>query len=218
MTAHETFFKALFEILGVSTLDYSVENLIASFFLPLIIMFYAVYLLFEKIKIFPRTNIVSVTFGIIVSLLSLRIGNLAFWIGIFGVFALRLRGTVTRLLGLLIVALLYMQIGYIITATKVGSIVSAAVLFTILVILDKVRVWREKILYISMLGVAYWYLTPLLVGQIPSMITGIWIAAGFGALVSVVKSQNRIMGFLIAVAAIGLAFFLTQNARLFVPV
>lgn len=210
MAAHETFFQILFEILGVTITDYSVENLIASFFLPLIIMSYAVYLLFEKIKIFPRTNIVSIVFGVIISLLSLRLGNLAFWIGVFGIFALRLRGAFTKFLGLAVVFALYTQISTLISTTTLGPVITAVILLAVLYILDRSYSWSDRVFYIAAIAVGYWYLSPLLVGQIPVVANGIWIAAFFAIVRSLHKARSPVLKIVLTAGILVTAYFLTQ--------
>jgi hypothetical protein len=212
MAAHEQFFEILFDIIGLTVTDFSPESLAVNFFLPLGAMIYATYLLFEKIRIFRHAQFLNAVLALITGLFAVRfLGSFAFWVGMFGIFLLRLRGTFTKFVGLLIVFLIYSQLGSLFSNNFLSATATVIALIAILFVLDRRPNWAERIIWIALIVAGYWYLSPLLVGKIPELSTGIWIFAIFGSLIALSKSPNLLWGFIITLILIGSAFFLTQN-------
>lgn len=201
------FLANLSDILGVK-IPTDLPGFFLQFILPWAVMWYAVYILFEKIKIFRKIPIVSFGFGGIISFLSLRVlGGLSFWIGIVGIFALRLKGSFTKFLGLAIVFIIYTQVGSLFAGDIITAAITIGILLSVLVVLDRVSSWKERIFYVALIVGLYFYFSPLLSGQIPSITTGLLLATIYSSFFVFIKVRSLLLTFVL-IAVIVVAYFI----------
>jgi len=144
-------------IIGFDISTLTIASLIVNIIIPFIVVWYAMYLLLCKIRIFRNTAINSVI-GAFMSFLAIRLSStLAMWLGFAGILAIKFNNLYDKALALVIFAIMLTQI------TALFSIHGALSIFCLLISLIcifKIPNRVIKTIAVIIIFVAYYFLSP----------------------------------------------------------
>jgi uncharacterized membrane protein len=143
-------------LIGFDISTLTIVSLILNVIVPFIVVWYAMYLLLCKIRIF-RNSTINKIIGAFMSFLTIRFGMLAMWLGFAGILAFKFDRWYDKVLSIAVFVILITQISTIFSIH--GAFVVVCLVTALLCIL-KMGSLPMKIVAIVIIFIIYYFLSP----------------------------------------------------------